>query len=69
MKDAMVKLAELLKSLSYEDMMYLANWASGWTIYDADGDPLCDGEDPLLGAQSMATNFADFADQHIEGRP
>jgi hypothetical protein len=63
------KIAKLVKQLTYDEMMQVADWFTHWTQYpdylpDDKTNP-ADLDYPLISRETMASNLSDWADQNL----
>ena len=58
----LVKIARLIKELTYDDTMEMAQWFSDWTTVEPDGTD----RDALIDRETMAANLSDWADNIID---
>ena len=57
------KIANIIKFMTYDEVMEMADWFSGWTIFDIDGNEM---SGPSISREGMASNLSDWADEHME---
>lgn len=56
-------IARLMKSMTYDEVMEMAEWFSALTGLDRNGNEM---DEPLISPSDMAGNLMDWADWHIE---
>ena len=54
------KIAELFTELTYSEIMEIADWFSGWTAIDAEGN----NQEKTISSEQMAANVVDWACQN-----
>ena len=58
-----MRVATLVKEMTYDEIMEMASWFSCWTIFDAEGSEL---DKPTIDPDQMASNINDWADRQLE---
>ena len=61
--DSLKKIAAIIKTLSYDELMEIAQWYACWTV--AKDEPLKNG-DQLCSDAEMALNIMDWAEKQLE---